>query len=309
MDGLWVLLHVSAFSLLLLLVATVPASSHTSTCRVQDCPNYRTIHYYEDLGCVRSDGSSECCPTRFDCSSLLSLDKTKCHLDGKAYEDGAWNDGSTSECTPGCVCQSHEEGPWKGDAHWACLPPGFVQYLLPEGKESVCYPSFRVDQDCFAGIICANDTKSLRNVTECTYEGKTFLEGQVIDGTVSECQRCVCQKGYDGTLKGPWCSRPSCGYRLTWPISQLRTCAPLYSEENKCCTYEFHCPSAEDFVVRRYESSTANEGDQCSFGDHKLKIGDELLSTGGKCIKCSCDIPPFITCEKLPDSYCPTTKK
>ncbi|XP_046990657.1 uncharacterized protein LOC124595806 [Schistocerca americana] len=312
MDDRWVI-DVSAASLpllLFLLVATGPASSQTSLCRVQDCPNYKTIRYYEEVGCVPSATAGNCCPTHFDCSFLLSLDRTKCHYEGKAYEPGADISGVIkSVCIPVCSCFGVTEGPSRGEARFSCASSGCAGYRIPEGKESFCYPTYKVDQCCGTGIKCANDTKSPRNVAECPYKGKTYLEGQFIEGTQSKCMRCVCQKGYDGSLKEPWCRRQSCDYSLWWTVSQLQKCAPIFDEDDACCAHDYHCPSTDPIAVQHSESSTPNEGGQCAFGDHKLKIGDYFLSSGRDCIKCKCDTPPFITCVKLPVGYCPVAKK
>ncbi|XP_047109238.1 uncharacterized protein LOC124777772 [Schistocerca piceifrons] len=296
MDGLCVLLHVSASSLLLLLlVATGPVSSETSTCRIVDCPNFRAIHYYEELGCERSGDSDDCCPTRFDCSPLTSLDKTKCLYNEKPYGHnsilfhGKWG-ALKSPCMQICRCYILPEGIWKGEARFSCDDTRCSHLTVPDG----CYPTYSLDQCCSSGQKCASDA----NLTECAYKGKTYLEGQLIEAANSECMKCVCQEGYDGTLEGPWCQRRSCDYNFSWTLSVLRGCAPLFYEDDKCCADDFHCPSAEDIVVRHSENSTTNEDEQCLCGEHRLNIGDERLATDVHSIKCTCEIPPFMTCVK-----------
>ncbi|XP_049801006.1 uncharacterized protein LOC126236028 [Schistocerca nitens] len=288
---------VSVISVLLLAVFTAAADARATRCRVEDCPNFRAIRYYEELGCVPSDGSRECCPSRFDCSTLLSLDKTKCYYKGKTYEPGVETGEELDfKCIPSCECSSDTDGTNGGESAFNCYGYDCVLLGVPLGREAECYQTDNLDGCCPTGVRCVNDTEI--PPTECSYKGKTYFEDQKIDGTSSECKLCICQKGFDGTLDGPWCRRQTCEYSLDHRASELRGCAPVFREGENCCASRFHCPSADDSVVRHSESTTQNEvtGDQCSFGEHRLNIGDELVVGSSHCVRCRCDVPPFIAC-------------
>ncbi|XP_049856181.1 uncharacterized protein LOC126336483 [Schistocerca gregaria] len=300
MDGARCVSAASLLLLLLLAVVTATADTSARRCRVEDCPNFRTIRYYEELGCVRSDGSSECCATRFDCSSLLSPDKTKCYYRGKTYEPGTEiGDDRREKCIPSCTCRIVPDESNGEEATFLCPGTDCGIVGVPSGREAECYMTDGLDACCPTGVRCVNDTDI--PPAECSHKGKTYREDQRIDGTYSECKKCVCQEGFDGTLDGPWCKKEVCEYSLFHRPSEIAKCAPIFREDDNCCAYRFHCPSADDNVVRSSKSATENKGGQCSFGEHKLNIGDELLVGTDGCVKCRCDVPPFITCTQRPE--------
>ncbi|XP_049775954.1 uncharacterized protein LOC126163086 [Schistocerca cancellata] len=292
--------------LFLLLAVATSVDSESSPCRVQDCPNFRAIRFYEELGCVRSDGSSECCPTRYNCSSLLSLEKTKCHYRGKAYDPGTQiQQEIKSICTPSCACLGDLDGIFSGEATFHCAHIDCPEYFGSEPVHPGCFRTYSVDQCCSTGQYCGSGTEGRQDVAECVYNGKTYLEGQHMEVPESDCLSCVCQQGFNGTLDGPWCRKFSCDFTLGHRPSELASCAPVFWRTRKCCPISWHCPSANDTLVRGSESPTEN-GEQCTFGDHRLNIGDELRTGSSPCVKCKCDIPPFITCTQLEDSECET---
>ncbi|XP_049799009.1 uncharacterized protein LOC126234364 [Schistocerca nitens] len=304
MDGARCVSGVSLL-LLLLVVVTATADATATKCRVEECPNFRAIRYHEELGCERSDDPSECCPTSFNCSSLLSADRMKCYYRGTMLELGAeTGDEREDKCIPSCECAKDPYGTNGGEAAFRCPLTDCVVYAVPRDQEDICYVTDALDACCPTGVRCVNDVENPRDLAECPYNEKIYREDQRIDGTYFECKKCVCKEGFDGTLDGPWCKRQTCEYSLYHTASELRGCAPVFREGDNCCASRFHCPSADDSVVRHSETTTENEGGKCSFGDHRLNTGDELLVGTDGCVKCRCDVPPFVTCTHRADHAC-----
>lgn len=51
-------------------------------------------------------------------------------------------------------------------------------------------------------------------------------------------------------------------------------------------------------------------GLSCTFGNLKLNIGEQLNQAtdySSVCLKCICEVPPMLTCKRLPDNECDVT--
>ena len=54
------------------------------------------------------------------------------------------------------------------------------------------------------------------------------------------CVTCLCQEGWDGDLRGQFCSRVKCDLSLAGD-KLVRGCKPLY-REGVCCNTDWVCP-------------------------------------------------------------------
>lgn len=76
--------------------------------------------------------------------------------------------------------------------------------------------------------------------TKCEWKGSTYLEGEKFYPDEEPCKTCICKKGFDGTLNGPWCKQATCGIELHYTNYLARGCAPVFYKST-CCPIEWRC--------------------------------------------------------------------
>ena len=60
-------------------------------------------------------------------------------------------------------------------------------------------------------------------------------------------------------------------------------------------------------AVNRYFVQLADEDDMCRYGNMTMHKGDELKSAtsySSICVKCVCEVPPWVTCKDLSYDEC-----
>ncbi|XP_026276195.1 kielin/chordin-like protein [Frankliniella occidentalis] len=271
-----------------------------SACSGDDSGLRRLHHYYSELDCKPVTKPGECCPTSYDCGHMATRDKSVCYFKGKALDvrpDISALDPSA--CLAGCFCRQTKEAgavAMLTCAHVEC-PTLFNPSLIPEG----CVATYSTEKCCSDGILCPQNTTA--ETTKCEWKGKTYLEGEKFyPEEEAPCKTCICQKGFDGTLNGPWCKEVTCGLELHYTNYITKGCAPVFYGKSKCCPIEWRCPADDDVVVAVATSKNPvdPEAPTCKWGPLTLKQGESLVPTPksgpGPCQRCRCEVPPHVTC-------------
>lgn len=283
------------------MTASWPAGAcDQSACSGDDSGLRRLHHYYSELDCKPVTKPGECCPTSYDCGHMATRDKSVCYFKGKALDvrpDISALDPSA--CLAGCFCRQTKEAgavAMLTCAHVEC-PTLFNPSLIPEG----CVATYSTEKCCSDGILCPQNTTA--ETTKCEWKGKTYLEGEKFyPEEEAPCKTCICQKGFDGTLNGPWCKEVTCGLELHYTNYITKGCAPVFYGKSKCCPIEWRCPADDDVVVAVATSKNPvdPEAPTCKWGPLTLKQGESLVPTPksgpGPCQRCRCEVPPHVTC-------------
>lgn len=159
----------------------------------------------------------------------------------------------------------------------------------------------------------------------CHVDGREYIEGQKIYPDAAPCHKCICGENYDNSTAvsaNPHCQEFSCNIDLLQKSRLSRACVPII-HKGSCCPFEWHCREYQIpvFVNRNRAKNRLNlsasdhdevnklgptgdrsaPGSECKFGALTLNLGDEL-KTDQSCMKCTCSIPPIVSCVK--DGYC-----
>lgn len=277
------------------------AASTGKCSRDAACTGLRYLHhYYEELSCKPVTKEGDCCPTSYDCGHLASRDKARCYFKGVALDVRPdFDQLDPSVCLAGCFCRQTKEA--NAVATLTCAqvecPTLFNPSLIPEG----CVATYSADRCCSDGVLCHQNTTAA--TARCEWKGRTYLEGEKFYPDEEPCKACVCRKGFDGTLDGPWCREVTCGLELHHASYLARGCAPVFYKST-CCPIEWRCPAEDDTVVAAV--TTKNPGDgadaaaACRWGSLSLRQGESLAApkSGGTCETCRCDVPPHVTCSR-----------
>ncbi|XP_034245830.1 kielin/chordin-like protein [Thrips palmi] len=276
-------------------------AASTAKCGEGACSGLRHLHhYYEELGCTPITKEGECCPSSYDCGHMATRDKSRCYFKGAALDvrpDFELLDPSV--CLAGCFCRQTKEA--NAVASLTCAqiecPSLFNPSLIPEG----CVATYSMDKCCSDGVLCQQNTTA--ETAKCEWKGETYLEGQKFYPDEEPCKTCICKRGFDGTLNGPWCKEATCGLELHHTRDLARGCAPVFWKST-CCPIEWRCPAEDDVVVAAVttKNPAPAEADaaSCKWGSLTLRRGDGLSApkSGGACETCRCDVPPHVTCNR-----------
>ncbi|XP_049799004.1 uncharacterized protein LOC126234359 [Schistocerca nitens] len=278
-----------------LLAATELSVSQNKECFPDKCHNYAMLRYYRELTCHPYNNSDACCPAAFDCSFLDVIDDKKCQYKGIVYEKGTvLYDEVEDPCAAECRCTETLNGV-SFECTGVVCPEAEVYGQLPPN----CFLKFDATHCCATGFHCLPDGNEEELQTEptmkCIYNGYERTEGQYLSVDYPLCVVCVCEKGFDGTLNGPWCHKYTCDMMIRFKVAHLKRCAPIFAKEFSCCPHALHCPVGSDYVLQSSNHTSSADELHCSFGHLKLRRGDHLVSPG-ICVKCRCDVPPFVTC-------------
>ncbi|KAE8749699.1 hypothetical protein FOCC_FOCC003686 [Frankliniella occidentalis] len=153
-------------------------------------------------------------------------------------------------------------------------------------SELDCKPVTKPGECCPTSYDCGPQNTTAET-TKCEWKGKTYLEGEKFyPEEEAPCKTCICQKGFDGTLNGPWCKEVTCGLELHYTNYITKGCAPVFYGKSKCCPIEWRCLDPE--------------APTCKWGPLTLKQGESLVPTPksgpGPCQRCRCEVPPHVTC-------------
>lgn len=78
------------------------------------------------------------------------------------------------------------------------------------------------------------------DITVCSIDDENYKEGEAFYPK-NTCLKCICQKGFNGTLVEPFCKKQVCGIQLRHSKSLAQNCAPLYLGRSTCCPLDFIC--------------------------------------------------------------------
>ncbi|CAH1400528.1 unnamed protein product [Nezara viridula] len=242
--------------------------------------------YYRELGCTELEGETNA----YNCSSLAELSETKkCFHNHKSYKvkDVIKGDDIGYPCAYECICQ---KGYKSKNANWQCVHIECPDLFNPPKPD--CIRLYTHEKCCSEKTYCPATDPPMPHT--CEYKGVSYVEGQkFVDG----CKNCICQKGFNGTLVEPFCKPITCEFYLHYSDYIQDGCVPTYYEPNDCCPVPiWRCPQESDVVITQ-KNIEDQSGLKCKFGNLELAIGNMLSpSEENKCVECSCQVPPHLTC-------------
>ncbi|XP_076751505.1 uncharacterized protein LOC143423808 [Xylocopa sonorina] len=288
-----------------IIVSTLVVAVHVAgqeICDKAKCPGPLT--YYQDLGCTPVyNNSGDCCAREYNCSHLKELSQDKCYVNGHEYDIGEHlRSEDKNPCDVGCTCMSI-------DNRTASFMCALVNCYLPGPQH--CFHRYNHDNCCPSSYDCPKEGER----ATCEVDGKTYLDGDYFRPKSDPDIDCYCMSGYKGENIEPFCrkpKRPYCSPLFKHAEKVHRNCAPVPYDSRiplKYCSYSYRCQNANDVVIRKRDASNIvfKEESVCHFGDLVVHIGEELSQGTGidsVCVRCVCEVPPFLTCKHLSDSEC-----
>jgi len=257
-------------------------------------PQSHPIHY-EEWGCKPSVQEPPCNSiAAYNCPDWNTLDKTKCHYNGKAYSPGeqAMHAPDADACSPHCTCQeAHGDEP----ADWACATPECPEHLGRRPPPN-CISQYEPDKCCATGQVCDAEKEALH---KCVRNDEVYYKNTRIYSKYEPCYTCLCDERFNNNTKLEYnketCKKISCQLELRYSSEARKGCAPVYYSDNVCCPVAWQCPSSDDKV--QPSQTTLDPKLACKFGALTLKRYDRL-ETNDKCITCLCNQGPVLTCTK-----------
>ncbi|KAG6444999.1 hypothetical protein O3G_MSEX003700 [Manduca sexta] len=242
--------------------------------------------FYLELGCTpvpKADNSS-ICPDAFTCPDLHP-NSTMCYYRGAPYGERSTIPQNLikNPCSLACRCRVSN-----GEPQFDCAAVDCVETFNSDLQQ--CVNTFELDSCCSTGTVCGTD--AIAKLKTCDVDGKTYKEGQIFE-PLNTRKMCICTGDWNGTVDNAYCRDINCGLEIHYQNKILDNCAPIFSGKVRDCPIGFQCPSTTSKVIRglNLRSSTA----ECVFGNLRMTVGDEI-TVDEKCMKCSCNVPPFVTC-------------
>ncbi|CAG4964521.1 unnamed protein product [Colias eurytheme] len=245
--------------------------------------------FYFELGCtpVPPADNTTICPEAFTCPDLHP-DPSMCYYRGKPYADRSTipQVAINNPCSQACSC-STSAGP-----QFDCAAVDCVE-IFDSDKEQQCINTYELDSCCSTGTVCGKD--EIAKLKTCEVDGQTYMEGQTFEPKNTR-KTCICTAQWNGTTDNPsYCRDINCGLEIHYQDKIFDNCAPVFAGNMRSCPIAFQCPSTSSKVIRGLNLRSISQ--QCSFGNVTLSVGDEV-TVDEKCTKCSCDVPPFVSCSR-----------
>lgn len=144
-----------------------------------------------------------------------------------------------------------------------------------------------------------DQTEIWNSLASCEFEGSVYKEGAKMYAK-DKCMKCYCTKDFNNQTAiedNPNCERIDCSIPLRNTVKLLDGCVPLYYKNDQCCPITWKCPDDEDKREGNSTFMTKSASEPiCTFGKLKFNIGDSLDMGDEECQKCSCLVPPMLTC-------------
>ncbi|CAH2040755.1 unnamed protein product, partial [Iphiclides podalirius] len=245
--------------------------------------------FYQELGCTpipNADNSTKC-PDAFACPDLHP-DPSMCYYRGVPYKDRSLIPQSAikNPCSLACQCSV------SGKPRFDCAAVDCVETFDVDMQQQ-CINTYELDSCCSTGTVCGKD--SIAGLRTCEVDGQTYREGEPFEPKNSR-KSCVCTAQWNGTLEDPGsCRDINCGIEIHYQDQLLRNCAPIFLSSDAACPIAFTCPTTGSKVIRGLNLRAVSS--QCVFGNVTLSVGDEV-TVDEKCTKCTCNVPPFVSCTK-----------
>uniref|UniRef100_A0A1B0D0W6 Uncharacterized protein n=2 Tax=Phlebotomus papatasi TaxID=29031 RepID=A0A1B0D0W6_PHLPP len=273
------------FSILLTVLFGVYFAVHTEDCQ--------TPKHYSEIGCQAILQEGDNCPKRFDCETILRRTDKECFYQGLLYNEGdnISENITKGACQAACFCR---------DGTITCAniecPELFGTY------KKGCIPQNNIDDCCASDYICAEE--DINKLPLCYMNDREYRLGEKIHISGS-CYICICANGFDNTTKieeNPHCQLINCGLELHSSGNLKAGCTPIYYKKATCCPIGWRCPNDSDKVIEAEGRTTDGDPNmECTFGNLKLKVGNQLSTEEGSPVICECSIPPMVTCIQNPD--------
>ncbi|XP_047479420.1 kielin/chordin-like protein [Penaeus chinensis] len=260
-----------------------------ASCDRSQCPWSRWSHYLAKK-CQPLYDKGFCCPTGFSCpqGTQLMQNSTRCFYRGSFYLPGE-EVPLGNDCLGACHCVVDvlPDIKCQVECHDMNQPGPGCRHLF---KPGACCP---YAQDCEEDQIFPRDQ---RDTVTCSWENKTYLEGDRMTSHDLPCQACVCTSAFTN-ITGYGCYRMDCG--LERYISKLQSgCTPIYSEK-KCCPIDWLCPGdpriSRSSINKAMRKHAAPSQSTCRLGDLTIATRSQVKIRGRQVI-CKCVTPPELTC-------------
>ncbi|XP_044021319.1 uncharacterized protein LOC122861174 isoform X2 [Aphidius gifuensis] len=272
----------------------------SAECDKTKCPG--PLAYYKALDCKPIyQQTGDCCAYKYDCDHLKNQKNDKCYVNGHEYNIGdKLKDEDANPCDIGCSCRVGHDG----IATFNCAVVDCFHGPIKPG----CYLKNSPLNCCPGEEVCRKSSTMIYK------DGEYF---QIDDND----KNCVCQPEYKGENIEPFCAspkRPYCDPQFRHAGDVKNNCVPVYystqSPQSSCSVFS-RCQNKNDTIIKNKqpkENTGDNSNDlKCNFGNMTLDLGDSLNQAtdyNSVCVKCICEIPPVLTCQRLPDEECDITK-
>lgn len=154
---------------------------------------------------------------------------------------------------------------------------------------------------------------------------KSELDQSLCPGPLKLYESLKCQSLFDSTSSCPYASNcdfnstqfnnldsSECNVHLVYDNKIKNKCAPVYDmgqSVRTLCPLDYRCQNSNDTVVKPMYPSTFEKQVECTFGTLKFKIRERLervlfSNSNQVCMDCVCQVPPLLTCERMPKNFC-----
>lgn len=220
-----------------LLFTFAASTSISGPANCENCPELKFTHHYAARGCnpILRVGCPNCVE-RYECPSI-QREANKCYYGGESYDI----DRDIRVPNPCNRCRCHGSVTANMEAEISCAHVECPEIFSPPDADIInqtCYYSFRPGQ-CCGEKRCPRDLSDPKPMVTCSYEGKTYMEGQQIE--LPDCYTCSCTSEFNpmNVKNNPACHKHTC-YFNTKMLDD--GCLPVYLPSG-CCYSQFHCPS------------------------------------------------------------------
>ncbi|XP_031762858.1 uncharacterized protein LOC113509319 [Galleria mellonella] len=245
--------------------------------------------FYLELGCTpmpKADNST-ICPEAFQCPDLHP-DPTMCYYRGVAYGDRSSIPQNliNNPCSQACSCTV------SGEPRFECAAVDCVETFDSDLKLQ-CIDTYDLESCCSTGNVCGKD--AIASLKTCEVDGKTYRAGETFEPKNTR-KTCICTGDWNGSVDNTsYCREINCGIEIHYQEKILDKCAPVFVGNRRSCPIAFQCATPTTKVIRGLNLRNVNS--ECVFGNMTLAVGDEVV-VDETCTKCSCDVPPFVSCTK-----------